>query len=90
MKILLQIGRVLGLSLHLSAWGLYYVYTFRSIIINDERTFPIWFQFPLLESSLKDKILFNESPWLDEFLPLAKGSTMVLNHSDGCLISFLF
>ena len=90
MKILLQIGQVPGVSLHLSAWELYSIRTFGSIISNDKGTFPIWFQFSLLESALKDKTPFTESPWLDEFLPLAKGSVMVLGHSDGCSISFLF
>ena len=90
MKIPLQIGRVLGASLHLSARGLYSVCTFGSIIRNDEGAFPFWFQFSLLESSSKDKIPFTESPWLDEFLPLAKGLLMVLYHFDDCSILFLF
>ena len=90
MKISLKIGRVPGASLHLSARGLYSIRTFGSIITNDEGAFPIWFQFSLLESSSKDKIPFIESPWLDEFLPLAKGSMMVLDHFNCYSISFLF
>ena len=90
MKILLQVDQVPRASLDLSSRGLYYVRTFGSIISNNEGTFPIWFQFSLLESSPKDKIPFTESPWLDEFLPFAKGSVMVLDHFDDCVISFLF
>ena len=90
MKILLQVGRVPGASHHLVARGLDSVRTFRSIISNDKGTFPIWFQFSLLESSSKDKIPFAESPWHDEFLSLAKGSAMVPNHSEDCSVSFLF
>ena len=77
-------------SLHLLILGLYFVCALRPFISNYVGTLPIWLQFALLKSLLKNKIPFPESSFLDDFLPLTKGSTVVLGHSYGCSISFLF
>ena len=90
LKILLQISRVLRASLHLATLGLYSISTFGSLISNDERPLPVWFQLSLLKSTSKDKIALFESFGLDGFLSLVKGSVMILGRFDDSLVSLFF